>query len=148
MARSAEIVVEPASLIRAATGGTTGRLSLRLGETWVPDRQWQDFPLVALGWWLGELVRPLSALGSSARCRFMEGPFAFRVVRNAGGWFVALVEGNREQPEVQVDGEALVRSMSEAAKRLLAECDRRGWADTDIDTLRVANETVIGYRTV
>jgi hypothetical protein len=78
----------------------------------------------------------------------MEGPFAFRVVRNAGGWFVALVEGNREQPEVQVDGEALVRSMSEAAKRLLAECDRCGWADTDIDTLRVANETVIGYRTV
>jgi len=145
----AEVTVDPSSLDRTASGGITGRLALRIGEAWFPAPQWHDFPVVVLAWWLREIVRPLSASGGSARCRFMEGPVAFKVVhQRVGGWSVILVEGTREHPETEVDGEVLIRSMSTAADRLLAECARRNWHGDDVEDLRVANEAVSGYRTV
>jgi len=145
----AEVIIEPSSLDRAAGGGITGRLALRVGDTWFPDPQWHDFPVVVLAWWLRELTRPLSASGAAARCRFMEGPLAFKVVRQTpGGWSVVLVEGTREHSGTEIDGAALIRSISTAADRLLAECARRGWRGEDVEDLRVANEAVSGYKTV
>jgi hypothetical protein len=145
----AEVILEPVSLDRAASGAITGRLALRIGDAWFPDPQWHDVPVVVLARWLRELIRPLSASGAFARCGFMEGPVAFRVVRQTtGGWSVVLVEGTREHPETEVDGWALIRSISTAADRLLAECARRGWRGEDVEDLRVANEAVSGYRTV
>ncbi len=145
----AEVIVEPSSLDRAVSGGITGRLALRIGDIWFPGPQWHDFPVVVLAWWLRELTRPLSAPGASARCRFMEGPVAFNVVRQTtGGWSVVLVEGTREHPGTEIDSEALIQSISTAADRLLAECARRGWHGEDVEDLRVAKEAVSGYRTV
>jgi len=135
------------SVQRSAGGGITGAVLLRLDDTAFPGEGWSDFPVVVLGWWLRTFTRLLSSAGTSGRCHFMDGPFAFEVEHARGGeWFVTQLRGARRGSARQINGPSLVESIVASARAILAACAQRGWYSADVDELRAATDAVESYR--
>ena len=141
MASNAEegfVSVDPATLQRSSQGTITGIIMLRLGDRWLPEPSWSDFPVILLTWWIEALTRPLSARSTSSRCQFMDGSFAFVVARGADDqWSIAPVINGQGRSPVRIDGGVFVRSVGRAAADVVTECERRGW-ESDVARLRSA----------
>jgi hypothetical protein len=138
-----EIVVVPSSFDRARSGAITGPVWLRHGRrdvppTDFPEANWTDFPIVILGWWLEALRSPR---GAEVECSFMDGPFEFTVSGPMDTLarvccFGRGIEAKVPVVEFFVPVRMLITSLLSAAASALAECDRRGWAGSDVEQLR------------
>ena len=144
------VFVAAAELSRSAAGSITGPIWLQLPATGertaadtFPGDGWSDFPVVVLGWWLGQLARDTGGREAVERCQFMDGPFAFTVRRRRGDplWIVAAPG----RAEVVVDGRTFLNSVTEAARVVLDACHRNGWAGPDADALARAIEQADSY---
>jgi hypothetical protein len=74
-----ETVVRPETL-SIESGKIVGEIFVTGEEIHFPERGWNDFPVIVLGWWLTALQRPPTGLGVQI-FRFMDGPYEF-VVRS------------------------------------------------------------------
>jgi len=144
-----EVVVEPGTLERSASGGIVGRIWLRDGSREVqadfPEVGWSDFPVALLGEWgraLQRLTRVVPSEGASARCRFIDGPYSFIVlVERTGVWRVSCLEerstGQATENQVWVtDAASFLAALHRAIRATLAACDARGWWSDETETLR------------
>ncbi len=102
--------------------------------------------MVVLGWWSEASAELLSGERTSARVRFMEGPYLVEACK---------VEGNRLKLDCVEDGlrrriviertvEALpfVASLLAACDEVLTFCEARGWGSRDLDKLRAAADSL------
>lgn len=131
--------LNPATLERTKRGAITGKISLSYGETYFPDRDWSDFPVVILGWWLRALGT-LMAGASDALFRFMDGPFEYVVTASDSGWAVSLMNNTDSRvvaAEGPIDQVAFKESLLSCADQLLRACRERGW-ETDADRAELA----------
>jgi hypothetical protein len=144
-----EIVVEPGTLGRGADGTITGRIWLRDGSPEVqadfPEVGWSDAPIALLAAWTAELhrfARAVPATGTTATCRFDEGPYSFTVLAEQPDvWRVSCVQertsgASDAGPTWLTDRASFLRSLDQAARTVLAFCDARGWWSTDTEALR------------
>ncbi len=128
-----EIEVDRATLERSQHGGITGQLVVRVDGKAFPGERWSDFPIVVLGWWLGQVANLLSG-SSEASCRFMDGPFAFDLRDRRGGWLIQL-RGPQPVAEAFVSRQDVIDSLARAAETINEECEQRGWSSTDLSVL-------------
>ena len=142
---SVEVLATPTTLRRSTAGGITGLLWVRLTSADRPPRivdfpeaNWSDFPVVVLGWWLGQLARPIEGKEALARCHFMDGPHEFAVHRRHDQplWELRL-PGNRPS---MVAGNQFLRALVDAARGVLQSCEGQGWGGSDVDALARAIE--------
>lgn len=144
-----EVVVEPATFERTASGRITGRVWLRDGSHEVqadfPEVGWSDFPVALLAAWttdLQRLARLVPLDDASANCRFMDGPYSFTVRAQApGAWRVDCLEERSTGQNLPVqswvtDSSSFLSALYRAAHATLAACDARGWWSADTETLR------------
>lgn len=143
-----EVVVAPRSFDRSTPGAITGPIWLRHGRRGerradFPEAGWTDFPVRILGGWLDDLAGLAGGAVAEAPCHFMDGPYEFTVA-DAGRSLLRLRCARRDLDELALVAEfdtpaaAFFDALRSAATAALAECERRGWTDRDVDDLRRA----------
>ena len=141
-----DVEIDCSSLERSRAGLITGELSLKFGETWFPERQWNDFPVVVLEWWLVAL-RDLRK--GAAELRFMDGPFLVKTSLQRQQ--ICKLEGieDGQARQIDVESEVSVRRVYEsiirAAQLICTACVERGWSnDDDVQRLQSTLRKAVG----
>ncbi|MCC6554439.1 MAG: hypothetical protein IT372_15785 [Polyangiaceae bacterium] len=76
--------VSPTQMERSLMkGGISGSLFVEIDDTFFPARDWYDYILPVLGWWIESAMR-LNMPESEAEFRFMDGPHEIRMRRSTG----------------------------------------------------------------
>ncbi len=143
----AEFIVTPRSFDRSGPNAVTGPIWLRRSardgaHADFPYTGWTDFPIRILAAWLTGLAVLASGEVSESMCHFADGPFMLAVA-DAGNTLlrVRCVEHHADSDPLVVGdfftpARVLYGSLRAAAVAALAECDRRGWSNDDVDELR------------
>lgn len=144
----AHVEVNLGSLTQSARGAVSGVIFVDTGAAQFPERQWNDFVVVVLGWWCAACTSLLGG-ASEVELWFMDGPFLLQLeVATVDMWtarflrmhstesldvvtrpVLGLADGLRIRPAT------FVGSVVTASRAVLAECARRGWTTPDIDEL-------------
>jgi hypothetical protein len=145
MTQSAQLIVNPETLGRTASGGVTGVLYLRTDRRCFPGEDWNDFVVVVLSWWNLALLQCIRAEATSFEIRFMEGPFLVELQRTGEQTCrLALTRDGATlevYEEIEMDTLALAQSAVRASDQILAVCQQRGWTSRDVEELvRTVNE--------
>lgn len=131
------VTIDPATLSRSRRGGITGVLFVVANGTAFPEKGWNDFPVVVLGWW-AQAVRGVLDGAREGVCQFMDGPFSFSVQpSSAGAWAIRLLGKQGEATATtKAAPEEVADAVVRAADAVLAACAAKAWTSRDIDELR------------
>ena len=134
----AEVVVDPSTLrTRTPGGNVTGTVCLKFGGEHFPDSQWNDFPVIVLGWWIGGLLDVVHDRAETFEGMFMDGPYSF-VVEAAYGVSAKITLRSPETSLTQtINLRALLASAASAGAAVAHECRANGWANADLTQLEV-----------
>jgi len=138
------------TLRRSAKGSITANVHAELGSLVCPNRNWSDFVVVILGWWL-EASNRLVDGASAVDLQFMDGPYTIRAnTATPVSCKLECLERAREPVilgSVMVDPLQLVKEIERVAADVLAACVARDWQSRDLDTLRsLLNRSVGRWR--
>ena len=106
-------------------GNVTGVIFLELHGGAFPAKDWSDFPVIILGWWIDAWLQLEVPTRREVQWRFMDGPHVAtltKVTRDAS-------TGAFEFPQVR-------SSLLLAAERVVAHCDEHKMFSRDLETLR------------
>ncbi len=154
-ADSISVHVPVKTLTISGRGAINGVISLRVGDCYFPEREWNDFPVVILKWWLDEmslLWRGQQEDKDGIACAFMDGDFYFTVSeRKEERWIIECVKGlpgERTGCAGEAGRLAIIREAISCASQVIDACRSRGWKTQEIDELaatvaRVENEIVL-----
>lgn len=134
-----EIVADISSLKRSAKGSITGLIFLRGPNGAFPQKQWSDFSVVILAWWIEGLTEVVDKRKHSFEGMFMDGPYAFRI-ESSNGRTGQIAWGKRgEETAVgTVDVPTLLRSAIDAGKLVSEACRVQNWSGRDVKNLEEA----------
>jgi hypothetical protein len=135
-----DVVIElKASTLKSRDRSITGGIALRVADLVFPQIGWRDFPVVILSWWLESTSKLAYGRSHVCECRFMDGPFFFRLARqDENTWTLAGFEGKCVKFTAKISRQAFLQNLLAAADKALEECKRRGWKGRDIDVLEAA----------
>ncbi|MBI3415997.1 MAG: hypothetical protein HY043_11915 [Verrucomicrobia bacterium] len=130
------VEVDASTLAMSSHGSITGVLAIRTDGAFFPEARWSDFPVVVLGWWLEPVSRILAGTSRVWECKFMDGPLSVRLEQQHGDvWTLLGLHSGRTEFTATVSCRAFIRSLVEAARQILRECQQRDWQSRDIETL-------------
>jgi hypothetical protein len=133
-------VVEPASLSFKGAGPVWGRVYIHTGDSWFPERGWEDIAVPVAAAWLQAIMNLVRESQSTASVHFMDGPFLAEMSREGDELKVRLIEDLSSGPivehEVRVPFQDVIDNALEVSAAILAECRRNGWKDRDTETLQ------------
>jgi hypothetical protein len=131
-----EVVVDTNNLRARKPGGNlTGPICLRVEADCFPDPQWDDFPVIILGWWIEGLLEVAYGRAKAFEGRFMDGPYSFVVERTNGiSASVTLHEPNASRFQT-VGLQALLASTAAAGAQVVHASKVNGWANADLTRL-------------
>jgi hypothetical protein len=137
---SVELHVDPSSLEITASGATSGRIWMTLGEVAFPEEGWFDFPVVVTTLWLDLLSELLSGKVSRGQVRFMEGSFTVVAAIESDRLVRIEFQARRSVPIVfrSIEATSALSQAVGAAQALAEECEMRHWQSADIESLQRA----------
>jgi hypothetical protein len=104
-----------------------------------PDREWTDFTVIILGWWLIQLRNLTDGSQLDVALRFMDGPYEIILTRLDASFWIALplsrVRGAVEHGRFLVRGSQVISSICDAARTILTKCRSSGIWDKDCQAL-------------
>jgi hypothetical protein len=132
-----EILVSPESLHKGARS-ITGQCAVRAGGEVFPEREWSDFVVVVLGWWLRALAA--AEAGEAAELSFMDGPYRVRVEPINGGaarleFVHERLSGTTSEAQATVSLRQALEACQLAASTVLDACHERGWSGPEVEEL-------------
>ncbi|MCP5348374.1 MAG: hypothetical protein H7A04_16095 [Pseudomonadales bacterium] len=141
-----DVGIDCSTLERSRTGTITGELAVRVEGEWFPERQWNDFPVVVLEWWLAALLDLRAA--DSVDLRFMDGPFLVRLSPQHQSMFRLEGVEDGQIRRVNVATEVSIRqvydSIIRAAQLVDKACTERGWSSDDVRRLQSTLHKAVG----
>lgn len=133
------ITVDEASL--RFSRNVTGTVFFEFGAFQFPERNWNDFVVVILGWWLDATTKLMAAGEGETELYFMDGPYSLRISIVGDSFIVrrgrdeVVTEG--EPFELEVDALTFLQAIRDASTSVLTACASRAWATADIEALRL-----------
>ncbi len=129
--------------LRKGESNITGVISLQVGDVYFPEQDWNDFPVIVLGWWLTELLRlwhgELKA-AEGVQCLFMDGDFYYTVSARGERWLIECVDGRPDGEvvaEAEVDRTEFMKQIINSATQTLNACRAHRWHTADTKALAV-----------
>ena len=132
------VEVEPETFELSRHHAITGNIWLNLGARAFPEKHWNDFPVVILGWWLRGALSVLDSPTGVALCSFMDGPFAFEMRPSGGSWEFGLLKDRRATATSTVAREVAIDAYLSATATVIRVCRDRGWKPRDLEELQAA----------
>jgi hypothetical protein len=115
------------------SGTVTGRIYLKCSDDLCfPERDWNDFPVIILTWWLDAMFAFVTALAPAVQLHFMDGPFSVKICKCADRLECDLVKDDNVTGQCSAAIDELSRSLVGAAESVGHFCEVSG-----IDTLEV-----------
>jgi hypothetical protein len=131
------VFVSPASLHKG--GNITGEIWLEVAGFEFPGKNWSDFPVIILGWWLDALFKLWSERKKLGECLFMDGSYSFEVSKEKDRFILRCYSDTHSMKECEWEGAVnpmgLLRQVLDAASTVIKECQKRGWATADTEVL-------------
>src|SRR6266566_4616161 len=116
-----QVLIRPDSIEVSSHNRATGVIYFADGQTSFPEAGWNDFVDVLLLEWIRQLLDFVFGKREQVTLRFMDGPFAVRLTRKAGGCRAHFEHGNGNVVrENSIEVAELIRSVVIAADGLLA----------------------------
>lgn len=99
-----------------------------------PEKEWSDFPVVILSWWIEGLREIESGRSHSFHGSFMDGPFEF-VVQSGDGSAFAISWGLRGNTAAVgiVNVSVFLESAVAAGRRVANCCRENNWGGKDVE---------------
>ena len=118
----------------------SGPIWLEVEKQNFPSQQWNDFPVVILGWWLEAIADLVSKKAGSAKCLFMDGPYYFEVDATLGEiWGITLItnqsSGIKRSSRQEVTPKIVISETLRASQMVADFCRHRDWRSSDLSTL-------------
>jgi len=114
----------------------SGSIWLELDGVSFPGDEWDDFPVVTLGFWLTNIQPLLLGKSTVCECPFMDGPYQFNVEIDNEICSITLVDRATDEEEIlvraNVDFALLVKQMLSASEIVVDTCKRNHWIDADL----------------
>jgi hypothetical protein len=131
-----EIVVDTSSLrSRNPSGNVTGRICLSVGAEYFPDPQWNDFPIIILGWWIEGLLEVVHGRAKTFEGRFMDGPYFFLVEHMHGTSASITLHEPKDSRHQAIGLRALLVSAAAAGAQVAHASKVNGWSNADLTHL-------------
>lgn len=132
------VTVDEASL--RFSSNVTGTVFFEFGAFQFPGRNWNDFVVVILGWWLDATTKLMAAGEGETELYFMDGPYSLRVALEGSIFKVSRgrddVETEDSPFNLEVDTHGFLRAIHDASTTILSACASRDWMTADIETLQ------------
>ena len=139
MNHAVTVHVSASTLENLTSGNIVGEISLA-GNGWVyPSKGWSDFPVIILGWWFVAIQRVGSRVGASALCKFMDGPYGFRVTSiDQKRWLIECLAENGKgvAQSHELDAEAFLDQLQQAAREVVRACVKMRIESVDLEHLQ------------
>lgn len=120
----------------------TGPIWLELDGSSFPAREWDDFPVAILGFWLTNLKPLLLTQAAECDCPFMDGPYSFYVqiqIDRKDFFSVTPVDRTADDKKflstTNVNAHLVVEQLLSASQIVIQTCRRNGWVADDLLTL-------------
>jgi hypothetical protein len=124
-----------------------GPIWLEIDGQGFPGEDWDDFPVVILGWWLSNMKLLITNQADNCECRFMDGPYLFEVrAQKPGHWVVTFIrddlDGKKYLAEEEIAPPEMISEVLSAAETVIDLCQQRRWESDDLVTLEKEAEEV------
>jgi hypothetical protein len=122
--------------------------NLVTGELWIqydsfsfPYKNWSDFPVIILGWWLENIQSLITGYEKQCECSFMDGPYLFKiVVENDSNWLIQFIKSGVNKDicefQIRISYKELLNEILDSAKNILDFCKKNKWESDDIKRLQ------------
>lgn len=77
-------------------GLITGEIYFKINDYYFPERNWNDFLVIILGWWVNSFINAIKTNANKFEFHFMDGPFlAEAVLKDKNLYEICLLERNK-----------------------------------------------------
>ena len=133
------LILEDTSLERYSSEKIFGNIYLNSAYRYFPEKDWNDFVVIILGWWIDSLAKLHSNQSSEEIFNFMDGSYAF-LIKKIDTKLCHLIfydTGNDVVIEEIINSsfKKISESIFMSACRLEEYCLNRNWIDDDIREL-------------
>lgn len=133
------VTVDEASL--RFSRNVTGTVFFEFGAFQFPERNWNDFVVVILGWWLDATTKLMAAGEGETDLYFMDGPYSLRIALEGAAFKIGRGRDDVEIEDgsfnLEVDAHDFLRAIYDASTTILSACARRDWMTADIEMLQL-----------
>lgn len=100
-----------------------GEIHIQLGKYAFPDKQWTDFGLIIIYWWMDAFLKLLSGEVKKVSCDFMDGNFRFdvEIMDHRQNWRVSLIREWADLEETKDAGEIDIKQATDEILRVVTE---------------------------
>ncbi len=124
----------------------TGRISIRVGNRYFPEKDWNDFPIFILNWWATEVNDFLLESKKEIDLLFMDGPFGVRLTKENGTSKIRFVVKDVEEDVAVMDTDELKKELLMSIRHTLSlcleKCEVEGWQTDDTQKLSERYQTL------
>ncbi len=135
-----KIVLGKDSLHRSTKGSITGIIYFDFGHYQFPEKEWSDFVVVIISWWLNALDQVVRGISKCIDFHFMDGPLLLRLKKDSKD--ILKLECIDEGKHAKVEFTSYVylknifSELEIAAEELINQCKLNDWKSDDIEALK------------
>jgi len=128
-----ELIIAPSSFRLSGDGRNSSHqvfseIYFQLDGKFFPEKSWDDFVVVILNWWIGNILSIVNQKDGEVRCDFMDGPFFFKVSMFGVYFSICFVDNRSDNNKVvfqdkihALDFMRILRKAANLVLRLAAE---------------------------
>ena len=147
--QEAIIKVDVQTLGGSLHGSVTGVVRIWIAGVLFPEKQWSDFPIIILSWWLKPVPQIQLGAARDWEWLFMDGPYSIQLRQHRGDdWILEALQAECVVLTAKVSCRAVIRSLLDAAALVLRDCNDRGWQGGEISELDLAVQRTIRHKNV
>jgi hypothetical protein len=100
-----------------------GEIHIKLNNYAFPDKEWTDFGLIIIYWWMDAFLKLLSGEEKKVGCDFMDGNFRFdvEIMNSPQTWHISLIKEWADSEEIKDEGKVDVKQATDEILRVIAE---------------------------
>ena len=149
MIKEIEIKVNDQSF-ELSGGLITGELYFVVGENYFPHKNWNDFVVVVLSWWIESFMQFDFFMGKTSKFNFMDGPYyVYGVSRENKTLELDFQRSYQDKEQLCFSAKCGIDQFGHAlfqASKLAINCVKNNhWSNRDIDKLILLNDRLKYY---
>lgn len=133
-----ELIAEPQSLNGGDTGSIWGKVYFRVGESYFPQKGWDDMAVAFARAWLNQLLAMAREELTTTSVSFYDGPWRVDLKQVNGQLTANFLHKQTELYTLPVRLESLLENARSIAIALVTEATARGWHDNDVSAIETA----------
>ena len=113
-----------------------GNIFFEKSEFVFPERQWNDFVIIILNWWIDELLKLINNNAISAELFFMDGPLSIKVNHVENNYWLFFVHGEKIVHKEEVESKGFILNFKKELNSLIRHLNQKGLTNEEVLLLK------------